>query len=382
MPSARLLSRSFRLFTGALLASTSFAFHSWNSAATSAAELIATKNTGFGPAVGVSTTGRMLGEFEHQDALLLGVNELLQYHPETLCEILTAVGDRIAVIGLISDPAQEQQALDVLSAKGISTKGIRFFFWPAVSMWVQDFGPICVVGDDEVRIVDFSYHFADRKIEDQTPLAFAATYGMKLAPERLTMEGGNLLSNGRGLCVSSTTLIEQNKARGYDLQAVGSVLQSDFRFKQWTYLPPLVGEPTGHVDMFVTLTSPSSAIVGMCDPKVDAQNAAQLDGVAKAISKVIVEGAAVQVTRIPMPPHDDGKWRTYTNVIYANGVVLVPQYPDVCPELDREALDVYRQALPEWKVVGINASTLIEKRGSLHCLSRCVPVLNLAEENQ
>jgi agmatine deiminase len=356
----------------------SFVLASWSCAA-HAAELVAAKKSGFGPAVGVAATGRMVGEFEHQDALLLGVNELLQYHPDTLCEIVTAVGDRLELIGLISDPAQEQQALDVLTRKGVSTKGVRFFFWPAVSMWVQDFGPICVVGDDDVRIVDFSYHFDDRKIEDQTPLAFAATYGMKLAPERLTMEGGNLLSNGRGLCVSSTTLIEQNKMRGYDLQAIGSILQADFRFKQWTYLPPLIGEPTGHVDMFVTLTSPGTAIVGQYDPKDDAVNSRHLDNVAKALSEVTVDGAAVKVTRIPMPPNHDGKWRTYTNVIYANGVVLVPQYPEICPERDRQALEIFRGALPDWKVVGINASTLIEKRGSLHCLSRSVPVFKVAE---
>jgi agmatine/peptidylarginine deiminase len=239
-----------------------------------------------------------------------------------------------------------------------------------------------VVGDEDVRIVDFSYHFSDRKIEDQMPLAFAATFGMKLAPERLTMEGGNLLSNGRGLCISSTTLIAQNKDRGYDLQAVGAVLQKEFRFKQWTYLPPLTGEPTGHVDMYVTLTSPNSAIVGACDPSDDPTNARQLDDVAKTLSEVQVEGAPLKVTRIPMPSHVDGKWRTYTNVIYANGVVLVPQYPDFCPELDQRALEVYRAALPEWKVVGIAASQLIEKRGSLHCLSRTVPVLKLAEDVQ
>ncbi len=46
----------------------------------------------------------------------------------------------------------------------------------------------------------------------------------------------------------------------------------------------------------------------------------------------------MQVVRIPMPSHKDGNWRTYTNVIYANGVVLVPQYPDADAELDRVAL--------------------------------------------
>ena len=42
-----------------------------------------------------------------------------------------------------------------------------------------------------------------------------------------------------------------------------------------------------------------------------------------------------------MPPHDDGRWRTYTNVVYANGTLLVPTYPGFCPELDAEALAVY-----------------------------------------
>jgi agmatine/peptidylarginine deiminase len=45
--------------------------------------------------------------------------------------------------------------------------------------------------------------------------------------------------------------------------------------------------------------------------------------------------------------------------------VLVPQYPDICPELDKQALEIYRQALPEWKIVGIK--------------SRSVPVLKAAD---
>jgi agmatine/peptidylarginine deiminase len=62
-------------------------------------------------------------------------------------------------------------------------------------------------------------------------------------------------------------------------------------------------------------------------------------------------------------------------VIYANGVVLVPQYPDTDPELDKVALQVFRDVLPDWKVVGIDCSKLITKRGALHCISRNVPSL-------
>ena len=100
-----------------------------------------------------------------------------------------------------------------------------------------------------------------------------------------------------------------------------------------------------------------------------------IDEAAQTLSQVKVDDVPVTVERIQMPPRRDGKWRTYTNVIYANGVLLVPQYPDYSPELDAKALEVYRKVLPDWKVVGVNASTLIEKRGSLHCLSHMLPVM-------
>jgi agmatine deiminase len=83
----------------------------------------------------------------------------------------------------------------------------------------------------------------------------------------------------------------------------------------------------------------------------------------------------IDVVRIPMPSHSDGNWRSYTNVIYANGVVLVPQYPDTNPDLDKFALNVFREAMPDWKIIGIDCSKLIAKRGALHCVSRNIPSL-------
>lgn len=326
----------------------------------------------FEPAVEPPTNGRMVGEFEHQDALFLGVNELLKHHRQTLCNIVAALEDRIEIVGLISDASQERATIDLLVDRGVSTKRMHFFLWPAESMWVQDFGPIFLVGK-ETRIVDTTYQFIEREVENQVPLAFAAKYGVKFKHANLSMEGGNCLSNGKGLCISTTTLVDQNKVRGYDLQAVGAILSRDFRFEQWSYLPPLKGEPTGHIDMYLTLTSPTSVVVGNFDPAVDPENAKLLDQAVATLSQVTVDDKPLEITRIPMPSHRDGKWRTYTNVIYANGVLLVPQYPSYCPESDRQALEIYRKLLPEWKVVGIDATELIEKRGSLHCLSLNLP---------
>jgi len=106
---------------------------------------------------------------------------------------------------------------------------------------------------------------------------------------------------------------------------------------------------------------------------VDARNAQLLDRAAEALAGQRITGAALRVERIPMPPRPDGLFRTYTNVILVNDLLLVPQYPTVCPELDAQALALYRRLLPGHEVVGIDAESLIQRHGALHCISLTVP---------
>ncbi len=153
------------------------------------------------------------------------------------------------------------------------------------------------------------------------------------------------------------------------------MLNKHFHFQQWTFLKPLDGEPLGHIDMFLTMAAKNIVLVGSCDPLVDATNAAILDENAQRMNELKVDDEPMKVVRVPMPSHEDGNWRTYTNVIYANGVVLVPQYPDCDPAADKQALEIYQQTLPGWKVIGIDSSKLIQQRGALHCISLNIPLI-------
>ncbi len=141
-------------------------------------------------------------------------------------------------------------------------------------------------------------------------------------------------------------------------------------FENLFLVPPLQGESTGHVDMFCTFLQPDLALVGSYTGGVDEANAAQ------PMTSSATWGVATPPgprRRIPMPDHDDGVWRTYTNVIFANGVLLVPIYPDYCPDLDRQALAIYRRLLPDRRVVGIDASGLIRMNGALRCITMNLP---------
>lgn len=338
-------------------------------------KVVVDQGRGFGPALDDGAAGRVPGEFEKKDALLLGVNELIEHHPETLAEIVAALAGRTRIIALISKPEQEQQTLDLLRSRDLEAGTIRFFLWPAASMWVQDFGPRFVV-DGGPHVVDFEYRVPGREVENQLPMAFAATFGMKIAHCHLVMEGGNCLSNGRGLCISSTTLIDQNREHGQDAPAIGRMLNRYFGFSKWSYILPITGETTGHIDLFLNIGGPHTAFLAAYDPGEDRDNAARMDANAKMLSEIITEdGRPLEIVRIRQPAARDGSWRSYTNVVYGNDVLLVPQFPDFSPELDRQALEIYRRAFPERRVVGIDSSKFVAKRGGLHCLSLSIPEL-------
>jgi agmatine/peptidylarginine deiminase len=127
--------------------------------------------------------------------------------------------------------------------------------------------------------------------------------------------------------------------------------------------------------LIVTLCAQNRAVLSLCTSDEDAANAHVPDGDASLLSAEMTSSGPLEVVRIPMPSHAGGIWRSYTSVIYANGVVLVPQYPDRDAKLDKMALDVYRNAMPGWKPVGIDCSKVVARGGGLHRISRAIPQL-------
>ena len=126
--------------------------------------------------------------------------------------------------------------------------------------------------------------------------------------------------------------------------------------------------------MFMTMLRKNLAIVGEIDPKIDSENSAILNETAKIISSYTTSGGPITVKRIPMPPLSGNNWRSYTNIIMANGVLLMPSFSDVDRTIENRAEQVYRSLLPpDWEVEKINCDKLVALRGQLHCLSYNIP---------
>jgi agmatine/peptidylarginine deiminase len=126
--------------------------------------------------------------------------------------------------------------------------------------------------------------------------------------------------------------------------------------------------------MFMTMLGKNLAVIAEIPPSIDSENSARLDETAKLVSSLSTSAGPIKVKRIPMPPKWGNDWRSYTNVIMANGVLLMPSFSDVDPVLEDQAEEVYRSLLPpDWEVKRIDCSSLVALRGQLHCISYNIP---------
>jgi agmatine/peptidylarginine deiminase len=328
------------------------------------------------PTVATEDAFYMPGEFQSQDALLLGGAQLAELYPVVLAKVVEAASSAIRIQILAGSSAGKIRVEEVLSKSGLPLDNLDILTLPAKTMWVRDFGPITVSDRNGFRsMVDF--HYRERRgnsIDDGVPALLATAMGLNIMGSPLMAEGGDFLSNGRGLCLLSTRVVNRN---AHYLEMEPDQAMANFAailgFENLLLLPPLQGEPTGHVDIFCTLLKPDLAVVGMYDPDDDPANADHLDGIVTRLKNFPTLDGPLKVERIPMPNHDDGVWRTYTNIVLANRVVLVPIYPDYCPELDEVALNTYRRLLPDRQIVGVDASGLIRMNGALRCITMNIP---------
>jgi hypothetical protein len=147
-----------------------------------------------------------------------------------------------------------------------------------------------------------------------------------------------------------------------------------------TIVEPTPGEMTKHIDMYAKLLNDTLFIVAEYENPEDGwpgdyerlnELAAELDALQN------MDGRDFEVARIPLLPLDtSGPYRvskTYTNALIVNELVLVPIYEH---PLDETALQLYRDLMPGYEVVGIDSRFIIEYLGAVHCTTNCIHASN------
>ena len=315
-------------------------------------------------------TPRTPAEFEENQGVIVTWTQ----YTSNLREIVRHAKESVKVYIVCSNPSS---VTSYLSQGGIDTNNIEFVVADYNSVWVRDYGPqsIYLHGTNELAFVDWVYN-RPRPKDDTIPIIMGnylnvPVYQMTATPNRLTATGGNFMNDGFGKGFSSKLILTENSSlTEAQIDTIKNAIW-EYLYVKMTVLPY---DGIHHIDMHMKLIDEETLLVGQYPqgvsdgPQIEANINYILNNYQTSY------GRPYRVVRIPMPPDENGKYPsqgshylTYTNATILNNLVLVPIYG---LSTDNEALNIYREAMPGYKVVGINMRNVIPASGAIHCITR------------
>ena len=313
---------------------------------------------------------RVPGEFEHHQVLVMAAGSPDPKHARSLARIAAASSDRIQIAILVNSSAESHLIQEELEQIDEKPDSVTMVHLPHDTCWVRDFGPTGLWTEQSMKLIDWSY-VQGRPADDRVPEGWAELTGTARCATPLEFEGGNLLSNGQGLILTTTKVFERNGVADQK-ETIARELASLLHAEDLVFLEPLLDEESGHVDMFATFTSPNTVVVGKYDSNEDSLNSAILDRNADLLAGIQTRHGPLRVERIPMDKNMAGNWRTYTNCIFANGVLIMPVYQGSRQQSVAEALQLYHRLLPGWEIVSLESTYLMETGGAVAlCVAEC-----------
>ncbi len=330
-----------------------------------------------------SSPPRTMAEWEEIQALVITWTS----YPATLAEIVKYAKEETEVIIICSSPTS---VTNYLANQGIDTENVTFIVEDFDSVWMRDYGANSVyAGDvDSLMLVEWIYN-RPRPDDDVIPTAVAQEldlplYSTTAAPTDLVHTGGNFTADGLGTGFSSELILEENEPGnpyGVTTKSEAQIDQIMYDFmgiERYIKMPTLPYDGIHHIDMHMRLIDEETILVGEYPEGV--ADGPQIEANIQYIQANFMSafGTPYKIVRIQMPPdggnYPDVWWadyRTYTNSVFVNKTVLVPVYE---PQYDEPALEIYREALPGYNVVGIDCNNIIQASGALHCITRAVGV--------
>ncbi len=295
-----------------------------------------------------------------------------------LAQIVNYVQDECICVIICSDSNSVKTSL---TSYGVPLENLRFLIKPFNSVWCRDYGQWNAYTSDidSLKMVDWVYN-RPRPLDDQIPVYVAQMYNLPLhqaitSPYDFTATGGNFMVDGHGTGFSSKLIITENP--GKTEAQIDTIAKKFMGLSRYIKMNTLPYDGIHHIDMHMKLLDEETILVGQYPLGVSDGPQIELNLQYVLSNFVTCFGKPYKVVRIPMPPSSSGQYPpnssyyTYTNSLIVNKTVIVPIYGF---SQDTTALRIYRDAMPGYRVVGINCSSMISASGAVHCITKEIGV--------
>jgi agmatine deiminase len=330
---------------------------------------------------------RTMAEWEQVDYLLV---TWVPSYSGTLTNIVAAATQECKVLIITPNPSNVESVLQNSSA---IMDSVEFLVRNYNTIWIRDYAANSVYKDfnDSLILVDWIYN-RPRPLDNSSPSAVADQLGIPLyqmttPPTDVIGTGGNFMSDGFGTAFSSKLILDENgPGNGFGVtpktEADIDQIFSDFMgISNYIKMENLPYDDIDHIDMHMKLLDEETLLVSEYPPGV--ADGPQIEANIQYVlnNHMSVFGTPFKLVRIVVPPStsglfpdNNGWYRTYTNSVFVNNTLIVPYYRE---EYDTIAERILKEALPGYKIVGVNVDTqsgeqLIAAGGAIHCITHSV----------
>ncbi len=252
------------------------------------------------------------------------------------------------------------QAQTNYANNGVNMANCQWIIATTDSYWTRDYGPWWITDESaDLGIVDFPYN-RPRPNDNLVPGVVATFMGAPLDYMDVYHTGGNYMTDGMGISISTDLVLEENTAL---TEAQVRQMHEDYlNIQTYHIVPDVNGEYIKHIDCWAKYLDVDKIMIRSVPT-----GHSQYDEIEAAVdyfeSQISAYGTPYQVFRV-YTPNDE----PYSNCLILNDKVLLPIMGGAN---DAAAIAAYQAAMPGYEVIGFTGSW--ESTDALHCRTRGIP---------
>lgn len=312
----------------------------------------------------VSDMGTARGDWEAPDVMIMAFNESWPIARD----IMVQTAARSADVWIVLEDGHSRAAAKAWRRRlpEESRARVRILDVRVDSPWVRDYGPLQLRNPDGgTQWLDATYS-GSRPLDDVVPVRLGNLMDAWVSPLEFGLDGGALVSNGRGLCATTVEYLETESVEATD-DAFLRPLAAKLGCRGLALLPALEDEPTAHVDPFVQFLGPDLAAVAMFDPETHPEDYDRTELAAAALVRAASRlGQTLRLVRVPTWAKGESYY-TYINGLRLGDSYLVPTFDAVPSDIEEAAHAALGWAMPDVELVLVPGDRLVDHDGVVHC---------------
>lgn len=282
---------------------------------------------------------RQPAEFEPMQGALIAYPFGISY------QIIAEMAEDVNVVTIVASASQQSYVQTQYQNNGVDLSHCSFLIAPSDSYWTRDYGPWFIFnGNNEQGVVDFTYNRPQRPNDNAIPGAYANNQGLPLYFMSLVTAGGNYMTDGQGIAVSTNLVLNENP--GYSQEQINQMVSDYLGIQTYHVVSDVNGEYIKHIDCWGKYLAPDVILIREVPP-----SHSQYDEIEAAVdyfeSQTSCYETLYHVVRV-YTPND----QPYTNSLILNNKVFVPMMGN---QWDDDAIQSYQNAMPGYEVLGFTA---------------------------